>query len=147
MEARSQENALAPGQATGSRSPAVRSTPRGGTLADVLDAILDKGIVIDAWARASLVGIEVLTVEARAVVASVDTYLRYADALREAQLAAGPAPTETAPPQRIEARETPRIEAQETPRIEAQEGKQLPVGTTTTNDANVVSTKAEQNAK
>jgi len=47
----------------------------------VLDRILDKGIVIDAWVRVSLVGIDLITVEARVVVASIDTYLRYADAL------------------------------------------------------------------
>jgi len=43
--------------------------------------VLDKGIVIDAWVRVSLVGIDLITVEARVVVASIDTYLRYADAL------------------------------------------------------------------
>jgi hypothetical protein len=54
----------------------------GGTsLIDVLDRILDKGIVIDAWIRVSLVGIDLITVEARVVVASIDTYLRYAEAL------------------------------------------------------------------
>ncbi len=54
----------------------------GGTsLIDVLDRILDKGIVIDAWVRVSLVGIDLITVEARVVVASIDTYLRYAEAL------------------------------------------------------------------
>ena len=45
------------------------------SLIDVLDRVLDKGIVIDAWMRVSLVGIELLTVEARVVVASIDTYL------------------------------------------------------------------------
>ena len=53
----------------------------GGSLIDVLDRVLDKGIVIDAWMRVSLVGIDLITVEARVVVASIDTYLRYADAL------------------------------------------------------------------
>ncbi len=54
----------------------------GGTsLIDVLDRVLDKGIVIDAWLRVSLVGIDLITVEARVVVASIDTYLRYAEAL------------------------------------------------------------------
>ena len=53
----------------------------GGTsLIDVLDRVLDKGIVIDAWVRVSLVGIDLITVEARVVVASIDTYLRYAEA-------------------------------------------------------------------
>lgn len=51
------------------------------SLAEVVDRILDKGIVVDAWARVSLVGIEILAVEARVVVASVDTYLKYAEAV------------------------------------------------------------------
>jgi hypothetical protein len=50
-------------------------------LADVIDSILDKGLVIDAYVRVSLVGIEVLTIDARIVVASVDTYLRFAEAV------------------------------------------------------------------
>ena len=54
----------------------------GGTsLIDVLDRVLDKGIVIDAWVRVSLVGIDLLTVEARVVVASIDTYLKYSEAV------------------------------------------------------------------
>lgn len=53
-------------------------TPGTSSLAEVLDRILDKGIVIDVWARVSVVGIEILTVEARVVVASVDTFLTYA---------------------------------------------------------------------
>lgn len=51
------------------------------SLAEVVDRILDKGIVIDAWARVSLVGIELLAIEARVVVASVDTFLKYAEAI------------------------------------------------------------------
>jgi Gas vesicle protein. len=51
------------------------------SLAEVIDRILDKGIVIDAWVRISLVGIEILTIEARVVVASVETYLKYAEAI------------------------------------------------------------------
>ena len=50
-------------------------------LADVIDTILDKGLVLDAYVRVSLVGIEVLTVDARVVIASVDTYLRFAEAV------------------------------------------------------------------
>jgi hypothetical protein len=50
-------------------------------LADVLDLILDKGLVIDVYIRVSLVGIELLTIDARIVVASVDTYLRFAEAV------------------------------------------------------------------
>ena len=53
----------------------------GSSLIDVLDRVLDKGIVIDAWVRVSLVGIDLITVEARIVVASIDTYLRYAEAM------------------------------------------------------------------
>jgi len=50
-------------------------------LAEVIDRVLDKGIVVDAWARISLVGIELLAIEARIVVASVDTFLKYAEAV------------------------------------------------------------------
>ena len=50
-------------------------------LADVLDVLLDKGLVIDIFLRVSLVGIELLTVDARIVIASVDTYLRFAEAV------------------------------------------------------------------
>ena len=53
----------------------------GASLIDVLDRVLDKGIVIDAWVRISLVGIDLITIEARIVVASIDTYLRYAEAI------------------------------------------------------------------
>ena len=52
-----------------------------GTLIDVLDRVLDKGIVIDAWARMSVVGIDLMTVQMKVVVASIDTYLLYADKL------------------------------------------------------------------
>jgi hypothetical protein len=55
--------------------------PSSSSLADVIDTILDKGLVIDAYVRVSLVGIEVLTIDARIVVASVDTYLRFAEAV------------------------------------------------------------------
>ena len=51
------------------------------SLVEVVDRILDKGIVIDAWARVSLVGIELLAIEARAVVAGVETFLKYAEAV------------------------------------------------------------------
>ena len=63
----------------------------GGTsLIDVLDRVLDKGIVIDAWVRVSLVGIDLLTVEARVVVASIDTYLKYSETLATATTASRP---------------------------------------------------------
>ena len=59
----------------------VERAPGGTSLIDVLDRVLDKGIVIDAWVRISLVGIDLITVEARVVVASIDTYLKYAEAV------------------------------------------------------------------
>lgn len=59
----------------------------GGGLADVVELILDKGLVIDAFARVSVIGIEICTVEVRVVVASIDTYLRYADAMRQLAMA------------------------------------------------------------
>ncbi|MDQ4126132.1 MAG: gas vesicle structural protein GvpA [Actinomycetota bacterium] len=61
-----------------------RGGPSG--LADVLEVLLDKGLVIDAFVRVSLVGIELLTVDARVVVASVDTYLRFAEAVNRLDL-------------------------------------------------------------
>jgi gas vesicle structural protein len=61
-------------------------------LLELVDRILDKGIVIDAWARVSLLSIELLTIEARVVVASVDTYLRYAEAIGNTALASMPRP-------------------------------------------------------
>jgi hypothetical protein len=56
-------------------------TPSPSGLADVIDTILDKGLVIDAFIRVSLVGIELVTIDARIVIASVDTYLRFAEAV------------------------------------------------------------------
>jgi hypothetical protein len=53
----------------------------GSSLVDVIDRVLDKGIVIDAWVRVSLVGIDLITVEARVVVASIETYLKYSEAV------------------------------------------------------------------
>jgi gas vesicle structural protein len=61
----------------------VERTSATSSLVDVLDRVLDKGIVIDAWVRVSLVGIELVTVEARVVVASIATYLGYADVLSD----------------------------------------------------------------
>jgi len=60
---------------------AVERAPAGTSLIDVLDRVLDKGIVIDAYVRVSLVGIDLVSVEARIVVASVETYLKYAEAI------------------------------------------------------------------
>jgi gas vesicle structural protein len=59
----------------------VERAPGGTSLIDVLDRVLDKGIVIDAYVRVSLVGIDLVTVEARIVVASIDTYLKYSEAV------------------------------------------------------------------
>jgi hypothetical protein len=59
----------------------VNRAPRPSSLADVLDVVLDKGIVIDAYVRVAVVGIELLTIDARIVIASVDTYLRFAEAV------------------------------------------------------------------
>lgn len=55
--------------------------PQPSGLADVIDTILDKGLVLDAYVRVSLVGIELITIDARVVIASVDTYLRFAEAV------------------------------------------------------------------
>jgi uncharacterized membrane protein YgcG len=72
---------------------AIAATPRGyierprpSGLADVIDIILDKGLVIDAYIRVALVGIELLTIDARIVIASVDTYLRFAEAVNRLDL-------------------------------------------------------------
>jgi hypothetical protein len=70
----------------------------GSSLIDVLDRVLDKGIVIDAWVRVSLVGIDLITVEARVVVASIDTYLKYSEAVGATpQMARGAPQSELAP--------------------------------------------------
>jgi len=61
--------------------------PRPSGLADVIDVILDKGLVIDAYVRVSLIGIELLTIDARIVIASVDTYLRFAEAVNRLDIA------------------------------------------------------------
>jgi gas vesicle structural protein len=72
----------------------IASTPRGylerprpSGLADVIDVILDKGLVIDAYVRVALIGIEILTIDARIVIASVDTYLRFAEAVNRLDIA------------------------------------------------------------
>ena len=70
---------------------AVEKTNSSSSLAEVIDRILYKGIVIDAWVRVSLVGIELLAIEARVVIASVETYLKYAEAVGLTQSAAVPA--------------------------------------------------------
>jgi gas vesicle structural protein len=69
-----------------SASSGALDRPSGSGLAEVVDTILDKGLVIDAFVRVSLVGIELLTIDARIVVASVDTYLRFAEAANRLDL-------------------------------------------------------------
>jgi gas vesicle structural protein len=69
----------------------VQKSTDSSSLAEVVDRILDKGIVIDAWAKVSLVGIELLSIEARVVIASVETYLKYAEAIGLTASAAAPA--------------------------------------------------------
>jgi len=71
---------------------AVERQPGGTSLIDVLDRVLDKGIVIDAWIRVSLVGIDLITVEARVVVASIDTYLKYSEAVSQVAPVSRPQP-------------------------------------------------------
>jgi gas vesicle structural protein len=63
-----------------------RPSPSAGGLADIIDSILDKGLVIDIYVRVSAIGIELLTIDARIVIASVDTYLRWAEAVNRLDL-------------------------------------------------------------
>jgi hypothetical protein len=70
----------------GTASNYLQRAPSPSGLADVLDVILDKGLVIDAYVRVSVIGIEVLTIDARIVIASVDTYLRFAEAVNRLDL-------------------------------------------------------------
>jgi hypothetical protein len=70
----------------GTSSNYLQRGPSPSGLADVLDVILDKGLVIDAYVRVSVIGIEVLTIDARIVIASVDTYLRFAEAVNRLDL-------------------------------------------------------------
>ena len=86
----------------------------GSSLVDVLDRVLDKGIVIDAWVRVSLVGIDLITVEARVVVASIDTYLKYAEAVGQVSTVSRPA-LESAPVEPIIV-DAPLIERERVPR-------------------------------
>ena len=76
------------------RAPAervpVRKTDGSSSVAEVVSVILDKGIVIDAWVSVSVLGLEILTIQARVVVASVETYLRYAEAIELTTLVAPP---------------------------------------------------------
>ena len=71
----------------GTASNYLQRAPSPSGLADVLNVILDKGIVIDAFVRVSVIGIELITIDARIVIASVDTYLRFAEAVNRLDLA------------------------------------------------------------
>ena len=82
----------------------VERTAGGTSLIDVLDRVLDKGIVIDAWVRVSVVGIDLITVEARVVVASIDTYLKYSEAVGQVSPASRPAMDGRAPDALLEDR-------------------------------------------
>lgn len=84
--------------------------PGADSLADVLDRILDKGVVIDIWARISVVGIEILTVEARVVVASVDTFLHYAAEISKIEEVTEEGTLEDL--ENLEIRQTPATQAQ-----------------------------------
>jgi hypothetical protein len=91
---------------------AVERAAGGTSLIDVLDRVLDKGIVIDAWVRVSLVGIDLITVEARVVVASIDTYLKYSEAVGAATAAARPSIEPAARPYEEIAAENVALRAQ-----------------------------------
>ncbi|MEM6429116.1 MAG: gas vesicle structural protein GvpA [Deinococcota bacterium] len=70
---------------------AIETSGGSSSLVEVIDRVLDKGIVIDAFARVSLVGIELVSIEARVVIASIETYLKYAEAVGLTSTAAQPA--------------------------------------------------------
>jgi hypothetical protein len=71
----------------GTASNYLQRAPSPSGLADVVDLILDKGLVIDAYVRVAVIGIELITIDARIVIASVDTYLRFAEAVNRLDLA------------------------------------------------------------
>lgn len=79
----------------------VERTAGGVSVIDVLDRVLDKGIVIDAWVRVSLVGIDLITVEARVVVASIETYLKYSEAVGQVGVGSWPGATEGRTPESL----------------------------------------------
>jgi gas vesicle structural protein len=105
---------------------AIERTQAATNLVDVLDRVLDKGIVIDAWVRVSLVGIDLITVEARVVVASIATYLQYSEtvaqmvgASKPSESAYRPAPTTAVRrrPRRVKAAPQPPSAAQPEPLV------------------------------
>jgi len=83
-----------------------RHEPQSASLVEVLDRVLDKGVVIDVWARVSVVGIELLTVEARIVVASVDTFLHYAEEIAKIERASASGELEDLQELEVETAET-----------------------------------------
>ena len=103
---------------------AVERAAGGTSLIDVLDRVLDKGIVIDAWVRVSLVGIDLITVEARVVVASIDTYLKYSEAVGAAASASRPA---LEPGRTMEALEAENVALRA--QLEGTAGARTPAGT------------------
>ena len=105
---------------------AVERAAGGTSLIDVLDRVLDKGIVIDAWVRVSLVGIDLITVEARVVVASIDTYLKYSEAVGQAATVSRPA-IETKPYEEVLA-ENAALRAQLTSGVNAGRTAGRPAG-------------------
>ncbi len=80
-----------PGHRKGVKHMAMEKAIASSSLVEVIDRVLDKGLVIDAWVRLSLVGIELLAIEARVVVAGVETYLKYAEAIGLTPTVAAPA--------------------------------------------------------
>ncbi|PYR94885.1 MAG: hypothetical protein DMF84_02480 [Acidobacteria bacterium] len=91
---------------------AVERAPGGTSLIDVLDRVLDKGIVIDAWVRVSLVGIDLITVEARIVVASIDTYLKYSEAVGSVAPISRPSPVAELPSSQVLSAENASLRAE-----------------------------------
>src|SRR5947199_10748010 len=91
----------------GTSSNYLQRAPSPSGLAEVIDVILDKGLVIDAYVRVSVIGIEVLTIDARIVIASVDTYLRFAEAVNRLDLSQ----TETAGIEELRGDDTKKREA------------------------------------
>jgi hypothetical protein len=89
-----------------------RANPSGGgTLADVLDRVLDKGVVIEAWAAVSLLGIEVVSVQAQVVVASVESYLKFAEAISSVSLPSAEKPEILEQPPQAKQMESPAAQA------------------------------------
>jgi hypothetical protein len=103
------------------QTPQRRGERQNNTLLELIDRILDKGIVIDAWVRVSLLGIELLTIEARVVVSSIETYLHYAEAIANTALSSVP------PPQAVEPTHVAAVSGeQRQPQSDGQQMHMLP---------------------